>query len=121
MADAQLLNWVVQGGSFALVVCVMIYLGRVLIPRTIEAFERQTAKFDAMVERIEARHAAELDKRDDQFQSLAETVRSGLEKVADDLARVGETVARLEARTDEHRPLAPDDHPADRPQRKTPR
>lgn len=97
MNDAQILNWVVQGGSFALVVAVMLYLGRVLIPKTIEAFERQTAKYESMSERQEQRHERELAKRD-----------QALERLAGSIDVLASRIERVEARTDEYRPLPPD-------------
>ena len=87
MPDLTILNWIVQGGSFALVVAIFVYLGYVLIPKTLSTFERMTVLFDGILQRTENRHAAELVKRDD--------------KIVASLDKVTERLTRLEARSEE--------------------
>ncbi len=88
--DPTLLNWVVQGGSFGLIAAMIAYAGKVLIPRTIAAFNDQTTKFDAMLQRTEDRHALELERRDERDDRIAAAIE-----------RIAERLTRLEARSEE--------------------
>lgn len=103
MPDAQLLNWLVQGGSFALVCAMMVYIGYILVPKTIAAFERQADKFDGLVRRIEDRHGVELTKRDERDERIA----TAIDRLADSQDRLSERLSRLEAKSDtaEHKPV----------------
>jgi hypothetical protein len=94
MSDASALQLVVQLGSFGLLAYSIVYVIRVVIPRVVEAFERQAVKFEAMHEKQEERHARELDKRDE----VSERIAAALDRVTDRLTK-------LEARTDQYHPL----------------
>lgn len=104
MHDTQLLNWIVQGGSFGLIVAIVVFLGKVMFPRAVKLLEDQGVRFEAIVERMQARYDAQLASRDATCRELAAAVA----KLADDVGRLCDRIERLEDRTDEHRPLSPE-------------
>ena len=61
--DVQNLTWIVQGGSFALVVDIFGWSAYILVPRVLKAFEDRDAKFEQMTERIQERNERELERR----------------------------------------------------------
>lgn len=61
--EATTLTWVVQGGSFALVVAIFGWGAHVLAPRVMKAFEDRDEKFEALIERIQDRNERELERR----------------------------------------------------------
>ena len=93
MANEQVLNLIVQFGSFGVLVVIILWVGRVLVPNALAAFERQGERFEKMQERQDARHAAELAKRDSQLEKLTEVVGALVDRVE-----------KIEARHADHRP-----------------
>lgn len=64
MTNEQLLYTIIQGGSFAVLVVIIVWVGRTLVPSSLSAFRDQGTRFDAALQRQEDRHAVELQLRD---------------------------------------------------------
>ncbi|HEY1191904.1 MAG TPA: hypothetical protein VGE74_30010 [Gemmata sp.] len=94
MTSEQTLYLIVQGGSFAVLVLIILWVGRVLVPTALAAFREQGERYEKIHERNEARHAAELAKRDEQFERLTDVVGA-----------LANRVEKIEERTGEHKPL----------------
>ena len=62
-ADLQTINWIVQGGSFGLVVAIFVWSAYILVPRVLKAFEDRDTKFELMITKIQDRYDKELDRR----------------------------------------------------------
>jgi hypothetical protein len=84
-----------QWGSFGEIVLIIIWIGKVLIPRTAEAFDKQAERSAAALdkhekrcdearERQETRHERDMDKRDANHKQLVE----GLDKLCERLEGV---------------------------------
>lgn len=104
MGDAHILNWIIQGGSFGLIVAGCYFCAKVLFPRVIATVEAQQNKFDQILERQEKRHEREMEKRDASFEKVA----TALECISDSVRDMATRLDRLENQTAEHRPLPPD-------------
>ena len=61
--DLQTINWIVQGGSFGLVVAIFVWSAYILVPRVLKAFEDRDTKFELMITKIQDRYDKELDRR----------------------------------------------------------
>lgn len=88
------LNTVIQGGSFALLAAVVLWVGRVLVPRIFAEHQRLMDQHRADLERKDERCERELAKRD----AALEKVAVALEKVDTSLTRLDARVAGLEQR-----------------------
>lgn len=110
--DAQILNWVVQAGSFGLVVAIAFFLGKVVFPRFVKLLDDQNVRLVDM----HTRYDAQLARRDESCNAMARAV----EKMADQVERLEARLEKLEEKTDEHRPLPPQyPKPKTGPQRKS--
>lgn len=101
MTDANIVQVILQGGSFGLVVIFALYLGKYLIPKTIATFEALAAKFDTALDREMARADRAAERREATWGRMVEEVQ----KLADQVGRMGERLDRLEAGTKEHRAM----------------
>lgn len=101
MTDANIVQVILQGGSFGLVVIFALYLGKYLIPKTLAMFEALAAKFDTALNREMERADKAAERREAVWGRMVEEVQ----RVADLVGRLVERVDRLEAGTAEHKPL----------------
>lgn len=99
--ELQVLNVVTQGGSFAVLCCILWYVGMRLIPKEQQAREDLAATFTATLERLEEKHSRELAQRDATQARMADA----LTQVVHGLGDVTDRLERVEQRTDEHRPV----------------
>lgn len=62
--NAQVLTWVVQGGSFALLCVIVIYAGRVIIPAVMASYQKLVDQFTADIQRRDKQFTEALASRD---------------------------------------------------------
>jgi len=98
MSDVQILNVIVQGGSFSLIVGAMVWAARFGAPAMLRAFEAQAEKFDAA-----------LARRDEAQEQLAAVLQTDLRALTDEVRELRHDVDRCPRhdpdRTGEHHPL----------------
>ena len=92
----SLLGSLIQGGSFGLLTLVVIYVGRVLIPKIFAEHQRMLDEHRAERERDNARNDAAHARRDSGFEKFATTITAQLQNM-------DERLGRLEDRTIEHK------------------
>ena len=100
--DLPVLNAVIQGGSFGLLAAVVLWVGRVLIPRIFAEHEKIMSSHRADLKEKDDRHERELAKRDAAFERTA----AANEKVAEAVDKLADRVERLEAIADRAEPAA---------------
>lgn len=103
-SETALLTWVVQGGSFALLALIVVYVGRTVIPSAMAAYEKLVDKFDAS-----------LDRRDETLRTVTATLGTKIDGLGSKLDNLAESVDHLRADLDSHidgeRPAARADRP----------
>lgn len=90
-SELQVLNLILQGGSFALVAWAVVYAVRVLVPEVIRTHDKTVKRFDDILERQEERHRDEIVRRDEAISRIAvelAAIAKALADVTDRLERV---------------------------------
>ncbi len=108
IADAatdNLLGPLIQAGAFGLLTLVVVYVGRVLIPKIFAEHERLLAEHRDERERDNARNDAAHGRRDAALEKMSAGITAELKHIAGGVAELNGRVKSLEDRTDEHRSL----------------
>lgn len=104
--DLQIINVILQGGSFAFLVLAGVWIARTLVPRLFKTFDDLQSRHDARYDRQEARHDADKTRRDLAFDKISQSVSdvaNGLSRVVTALNDVVDRLESLEARTPDSR------------------
>lgn len=102
-SDLQVLNIVVQGGSFGVLVLLILWTARTLAPQAISTFKSQGDQFQAALDRQADRHKIDIDRRDAAFDLLVERIG----QMGTALGQIADRIDRLE-RSGSHRPFRED-------------
>ncbi len=115
-ADLQIVTVILQAGAFGLLLVASVWIGRYLVPKAFETYDKMQARHDVALERQEIRFAAQELKRDVAFDKMnvgMATLASTLGQVAQVMQDVADRLEEVEHKTGEH-PL-PSHQPKKRP------